>query len=128
MVTLFLIGRILLGGYFLHNAYNHLTKTKMLAGYASSKGVPTPTFAVQATGILLLIGGAGILLGMFVQYALFALIIFLVGVTPKMHAYWTVKDPMQKMSEQIQFMKNVALLGAVLMLYMIPTPWIWAFM
>lgn len=128
MVTLFLIGRILLGGYFLYNAYNHLAKTKALAGYAGSKGVPMPTFAVQATGVLLLIGGAGIVLGMFVQYALFALIIFLVGVTLKMHAYWKAKDPMQQMNERIQFNKNIALLGAILMLYMIPVPWIWAFM
>lgn len=37
METIFLIGRIILGGYFLYNAYNHFTELDALTGYAQSK-------------------------------------------------------------------------------------------
>jgi hypothetical protein len=40
-----------------------------------------------------------------------------------MHAFWGVRDAQAKMGEQINFMKNVALLGLVLMLTAIPQPW-----
>lgn len=124
--ALFLIGRVLLGGYFLRSAYNHLVNTQQLMGYAGSKGVPAPKVAVLGSGLLLLLGGLGILLGRYVDWAVLALVLFLVPVTFKMHAYWKATDPMQKMGDQVNFWKNVALLGAVLMLLMLPEPWLYS--
>jgi len=124
MDFLFLFGRILLGGYFIMNGFNHIKNAEMLTGYAQSKGVPMPKVAVLGTSLLLLLGGAGILFGVYIDYAVLLLSIFLVGVTFKMHQFWTIADPMQKMGEQVNFMKNLALLGAVLMLLAIPTPWV----
>ena len=42
MALLFLIGRIILGVYFLEAAYNHLFKSAGLVGYAQSKGMSSP--------------------------------------------------------------------------------------
>ena len=124
MIYIFLLGRILLGGYFLMNAFNHFKHSGALTGYAQSKGVPMPKLAVFFTGLLLLLGGAGVLLGVYVECAVLFLSIFLVGVTFQMHQYWKVSDPMQRMGEQVNFYKNLGLLGAVLMLLAIPTPWV----
>jgi hypothetical protein len=33
-----------------------------------------------------------------------------------MHAFWKLKDPMARMSDMVNFSKNLALLGAVLLL------------
>ena len=126
MQILFLIGRVLLGGYFLISAFNHFTKTSMMAGYAASKGVPQPKLAILGSGLLLLVGGAGILLGAYVKLAVWALVIFLVPVSFKMHAFWSVADPNIKMMERINFMKNMALLGALLLILSIPTPWVFS--
>jgi uncharacterized membrane protein YphA (DoxX/SURF4 family) len=41
---------------------------------------------------------------------------FLLGATPAMHPFWTIADPQQRMGEQVNFLKNLALLGSVLML------------
>ncbi|MES2023163.1 MAG: DoxX family membrane protein [Patescibacteria group bacterium] len=120
MLYLFVIGRILLGGFFLLNGYNHMKNMKMMAGYAGSKGVPMPTLAVFVTGLMLLLGGAGILLGVYVRVAILLLSIFLVGVSFKMHDYWNLEDPMQKMVQEINFKKNMAILGALLMISLIP--------
>ncbi|MEK7635590.1 MAG: DoxX family membrane protein [Patescibacteria group bacterium] len=117
---LFFIGRLLLGGYFIISGINHFTKLGMLEGYTQSKGVPMPKAAVIITGILLLLGGLGILLGVYVEWAILALVIFLVSVTFIMHAFWKVQEPNMRMSEMVHFMKNLALLGALLMLLSIP--------
>ena len=123
MTYLFILGRILLGGYFLKAGYNHMKNMKMLAGYAGSKKVPMPTTAVFFTGLLLLIGGLGILLGVYVQFAILCIVVFLIGVTFQMHDFWKDKGP-ERMGNEINFYKNMALLGAVLMLLMIPLPWV----
>ncbi|OGI82564.1 DoxX family protein [Candidatus Nomurabacteria bacterium RIFCSPLOWO2_02_FULL_44_12] len=123
MIYIFLLGRVLLGGYFIMNGYNHIKNLTMLTGYAQSKGVPMPKLAVFFTGLLLLLGGAGVLLGVYVECAVLFLSIFLVGVTFQMHQYWKVSDPMQRMGERVNFYKNLGLLGGVLMLLAIPTPW-----
>ncbi len=121
--AIFLLGRIILGGYFLMNAMNHFTKTEMLTGYAVSKGVKPAKLAVLVSGLLLLIGGLGVLLGVYIQWAVLALTLFFLPVSFMMHAFWKVQDPMARMSEMVNFTKNMALWAAILMLLQIPKPW-----
>jgi len=123
MEAVFLFGRILFGMFFVMSAFNHIFGLKKMSGYASSKGIPSPKLATFVTGLLLLGGGLGVVLGVYTQIALVLLIVFLVPVTFLMHQFWTLKDPMAKATEQVQFMKNLALLGAVLMMFLIETPW-----
>ncbi len=123
MTVLFLIGRILFGGYFFYNGINHLTHVKGMGGYASSKGVPLPSLAVAVTGILLLLGGFSIILGIYPVIGMICLVIFLVPVTFTMHSFWADTDPQAKMGNQINFGKNLALLGADLMFLLISRPW-----
>jgi hypothetical protein len=40
-----------------------------------------------------------------------------------MHDFWRVEDAQQRMGEQINFLKNVALLGGALIAAAIPEPW-----
>ena len=120
---LFIAGRMLLGGYFITSGYNHFHHLSMLTGYAQSKGVSMPKESVMVTGLMMLLGGLGVLLGVWVNVAVVLLAIFLVVTTLKMHQYWKVQDPMQKMIEMVNFEKNLGLLGAVLMLLAIHQPW-----
>ncbi|MCS7207700.1 MAG: DoxX family protein [Dehalococcoidia bacterium] len=116
MDILYLIGRILLGGYFLGAGLNHFTRLAGMAAYAQSKGVPFPTLAVAGTGVLLLLGGASILLGFLPQIGAILLLVFLFPVTFWMHRFWQEKDEMAKMNETINFTKNLGLAGALLAL------------
>ena len=61
-VVAFLIGRILIGGFFLTAGFNHFARLNVMAGYAKSKGTPAPKLAVGGSGVLLLLGGASLLL------------------------------------------------------------------
>jgi uncharacterized membrane protein YphA (DoxX/SURF4 family) len=113
---LWYLGRLLIGGYFLYNAYNHFVNLNMMAGYAQSKGVPSAKSAVILSGVLLLIGGLSILFNVLLSFGLIALVLFLVPVTFMVHAFWKVQDPMARMGEMVNFNKNLALLGAVLVI------------
>ncbi len=116
MNGLFLAGRILLGGFFLISGLKHFTQLKMMTGYAASKKVPAPAAAIAGSGILIVLGGASLILGLWPQIGALLIVVFLVSVTPAMHNFWTVADPQQRMGEMINFMKNMALLGASLIL------------
>jgi putative oxidoreductase len=119
----FLIGRIIVGGYFLMAAFGHFAQINMMAGYAQSKGTPAPKLSVAGTGVLLLLGGLSMLLGYHPTIGAGLLVIFLLGVTFKIHDYWSVKDPQQRMAEQVNFGKNMAMLGFLLVTTAIPRPW-----
>jgi len=115
----FLLGRLIFGGFFIMNGLNHFTKKKSLAAYAQSKNIPSPEFAVAFTGALLFVSGVSIVFGIFTSLALFGLIIFLFITSFTMHAFWKDTDPAAKMNNYISFTKNMALLGACLMMYFI---------
>ena len=123
MQIIFLIGRIVLGVYYLFSASNHFFQMKMMAGYTASKGVPLPEAFVIVTGILLLIGGITILTGYRPRIGIIALVIFFLPVTLIMHNFWAVDDQMMKMMEMVQFLKNTALLSSAVMFLAIPRPW-----
>ena len=99
------------------NAFNHFSKAEMMSQYAQSKNVPSPKIAIYLTGLLLLLGGTGVLLWIYPEIALFLLLLFLIPVSFKMHAFWSITDMQPKMIEMINFTKNMALVGAILMLY-----------
>jgi len=116
MKAAFLIGRLVFGGFFLYNGIHHLKERKQLGQYAESKNVPMAEAAVAATGVVLIGGGASILLGIKPKLGTAAIAGFLAGVSPVMHNFWSVEEPQQRMNEMINFSKNMALLGSALAL------------
>jgi putative oxidoreductase len=123
MDYLFLLGRILFGGFFLLNAFNHFSRVSSMAPYAQSKGVPAPRMAILGSGVLIALGGSSILLGVKPKCGVLLLALFLVPVTFTMHNFWADQDQQTRQSNEIQFQKNLALLGASIMLLAIPEPW-----
>jgi len=121
MEYIFLAGRILYGVYFLYAGFGHFTRLGGMTGYAASRGVPFPKLAVIVSGLFIFLGGLGVLTGIYIEYALVLIALFLLIVTPAIHRFWGMADPNAKMSEQINFTKNLGLLGATLMLLALAT-------
>lgn len=117
MDYIFILGRILLGGFFVHSGIGHFKNLSMLSGYASSKKVPAPKIAVMLSGIMMVLGGLGIVFEFNTKLALFLNILFIIPTTIMMHQFWKIEDPMQRMNDKINFSKNLAILGALLMLF-----------
>ena len=123
MDTLFLIGRIILGGFFIYSGLNHFLGFGMMANYTKMKGVPLPQLAVAITGLMLILGGLSIVLGAYPNVGIALLAGFLIPVSLLMHNFWKIQDPQLKVADKVNFTKNMALLGAVLMFLAIPRPW-----
>lgn len=115
MSVLVLIGRVLFVALFLIASLPHFTKTSMMAGYAKSKGVPLAGPATFGGGVLMLLGGLSVLLGIWADLGALLLVLFLVPTAVLMHAFWKENGD-DRMTEQTQFLKDISLAGAGLML------------
>jgi len=123
MDIVLLVGRILFGGFFIVSGLNHFQNVGMMSGYAGSKNVPFPRLAVIGSGIMLVAGGASVLLGIVPVVGLTVLVLFLLSTLATMHDFWNLKDPQQRAAEQVNFLKNVALIGASLALVYGASDW-----
>jgi uncharacterized membrane protein YphA (DoxX/SURF4 family) len=120
---LLLIGRLLFGGLFLYNGINHFINRAGMTGYAAYKGVPMAGVSIVASGAWLVIAGLSVMLGFRPEIGLVMTALFLAGVTPVMHNFWVATDPNARLADMINFHKNMALLGAALMMLALPRPW-----
>ena len=118
-----LIGRILFGAFFIMSGLNHFQNVGMMSGYAGSKNVPFPRLAVIGSGVMLVAGGASVLLGIVPVVGLLVLVLFLLSTLATMHDFWNLKDPQQRAAEQVNFLKNGALIGASLALVYGASDW-----
>jgi putative oxidoreductase len=117
-----LLGRLLFALIFLMAGPNHFSGQTI--AYAASQGVPMASIAVPLSGVLALVGGLSILLGYRVRIGAWLIALFLVGVTPMMHNFWTVTDPMMHQMQMVMFMKNVSMLGGALLISQLGAgPW-----
>ncbi|HLV58069.1 MAG TPA: DoxX family membrane protein, partial [Natronosporangium sp.] len=81
-----------------------------------SRNVPAARAAVVVSGVMLLLGGLSVLLGIWPDLGALLLFLFLVPTAFLMHGFWKETDPQARMTEQIQFLKDLSLAGASLML------------
>jgi uncharacterized membrane protein YphA (DoxX/SURF4 family) len=95
----------------------------MLTRYARSKRVPAPDAAVLTSGAMILLGGLSLLTGTRPKVGASLIAAFLLGVTPWMHAFWTVEDETQRMQELVNFTKNAALIGGAAFAAANAEPW-----
>ncbi|MER7046584.1 DoxX family protein [Streptomyces jumonjinensis] len=116
MDVLVLIGRILFVLLFLNSAIGHLTKTKDLAGYAASRGIPAPAAGTFASGLLMLAGVVSVALGIWADLGALLLAVFLFPTALLMHGFWKESEGQARQNEMIAFFKDIALGGAALML------------
>lgn len=118
------VARVILGIYFIFSGLNHFMGYKAMAEYTKAKNVPLPGLAVIVTGLMLLFGGVTILLGMYVTWGLAVLAAFLVLAALLIHNFWTIQDPMVRMNEMSNHLKNWALAAALVLLMQVSN-WSW---
>ncbi|MCX8050684.1 MAG: DoxX family protein [Chlorobi bacterium] len=109
-----LIGRILLCLLFLTSGLTfHFTQQAVQ--YAEAQGVPMASLLVPLSGILEIVGALSVIVGYRAKLGAWLLVVFLVPVTFMMHNFWAVADPMQRQIQMMMFMKNLGMLGGVLL-------------
>jgi putative oxidoreductase len=114
MRYLVLAGRILFALIFVTASPRHFSREGI--EHAAELGVPLASVAVPISGVLALAGGLSVAVGYRARWGAWALVAFLVPVTLMMHAFWKLQDAAAIHVQQAMFAKNIAMLGAALMM------------
>ncbi len=117
-----LLGRFLFVLIFLMSGPRHFLSQTI--AYAASQGVPMARIAVPLSGLLAVAGGLSILLGFRAKIGAWLIVLFLACVTPMMHNFWAVSDPMMHQMQFVMFMKNLSMMGGALLISQLGSgPW-----
>ncbi|MDB5351011.1 MAG: yphA [Planctomycetota bacterium] len=115
--VLAVLGRILLCTIFLMSAVgNDIPNFNAVAGYMAKEGVPYPRFLLAGAIAFLIVGSLSVILGFQARIGATLLLIFLALATYYFHDFWTINDPQAKQEQMIQFLKNLGLMGAMLLI------------
>jgi len=115
MDFIMLIGRILLASTFVANGIAHLTNPGPI-GFAQYKKVPAAALMTKLSGVLMLAGSAGFVLGIAGDLAALLTAVLLLIMTVKMHDFWTIEDAQARQADMTGFLKNLSMIGGLLIL------------
>lgn len=108
------LARLMLTTIFVMSAAgNKIPNFAGVVEYMRGAGVPQPQLALIGAIVFLLVGGVSVALGFQARWGATMLLIFLILATYFFHPFWKV-EPERVQAETIQFMKNLALMGAML--------------
>ncbi|MBP2301327.1 DoxX family protein [Azospirillum picis] len=113
--ALLLAARVLLGAIFVQSGFG---KLMALGGFISgleSQGVPAAAVLGTIGALVEAFGGLAVVLGAWTRLAALLVAVFTVAATLIAHRYWDAAPEAAKM-QQIQFMKNLAIIGGFLSL------------
>jgi putative oxidoreductase len=114
MQYVLLLGRIFYSLIFLWAFFGHFSAKTI--EFATNHGIPMATVLMPILGIIAFLGGLSILLGYKAKWGAWLIVIFLAVMTCMMHKFWRLEDPMMAMVHRAMFLKNLALIGAALMI------------
>jgi putative oxidoreductase len=110
------LGRVMLCTIFLLAAVgNKIPHFQDVAGVMAKEGVPAPQFLLVGAIAFLIAGSLSVILGYKARIGAALLLAFLVLATYYFHDFWTISDPQAQQEQMIQFMKNLGLMGAMVL-------------
>ena len=115
--TAALVGRILLAAIFLTSGIGKITGFDGTVGYIASKHLPLPQVGAIIAILCELGGGILLLVGFKARWAGLVLAIFTLAAGLLFHDYWNLTDAAQVAANKINFWKNVAISGGMLMVF-----------
>lgn len=125
METLYIIGQVVLGLFFIMSGTMHFMKMDMMVKFVESKKLPAPKLGVVLGGIALLLGGLSVLTGWYLNYGLWILVLFVLLASVTMHNFWAIHEQNDKETNMHFFLGNIALVAALLMLMSMMDSWPW---
>jgi putative oxidoreductase len=111
------VGRILLALIFLTSGFNKITGFEGTVGYIASKGLPLPQVGAIIAIVCELGGGILLAIGYKARWAALVLAVFTLAAGILFHDYWALSDAAQIAQNKINFWKNVAITGGMLMAF-----------
>jgi uncharacterized membrane protein YphA (DoxX/SURF4 family) len=110
-----LLGQLLLAGIFIKGGTDAFFNPEGRVPVVEQAGLSNPRSAVELNGAVMAVSGTLLALDMAPKLASAALIGSLVPTTIVGHAFWKAKDPATRSAQFVQFLKNLGLLGGLLL-------------
>jgi len=110
-----LAGRILVSTVFLFSGLIKVAAYSTMVGYAHAKGLPMASVGIAIAAAVEILGGLAILTGFQTRVASWIMFLYLIPTTLVFHNFWTMQG-MERMDNQIHFLKNAAIMGGLLIL------------
>jgi len=115
-----LIGRILLASMFIVSGLGKMGAFADTTVYMAGAGLPSIDLLLEVLLILTIFieigGGAAIVLGWKTRPAALLILLFTALVTLVFHRFWAA-PPEDAMAQQLMFMKNLSVMGGLLVLF-----------
>jgi putative oxidoreductase len=108
-----LAGRILLGLIFVLSGFGKIGGFAGTAAYIATQGLPLPEVVAALTVLIEVVGGLALVVGFRAREAAIVLAVFTLLAGFVFHNFWAVPEA-QKMAQQINFLKNLAIAGGML--------------
>lgn len=113
--ALALIGRLLLAPMFLLAGYSKIGGFAGTAKWIGAAGLPMPELLTAGALAVELVAGIMLVIGWKARWAALALAVFTALATYFFHNFWALPEA-QKMTQQLFFMKNIAVIGGLLLI------------
>lgn len=112
-----LAGRICLAALFLPSGIGKIGNFAGFTGFLAGKGLPAAPVLAGLTVAVEIIGPVLLILGLFPRITAIVLGGFTLVATLVSHQFWTFPDAAAQSAQQIQFLKNVGIMGAMMLYF-----------
>lgn len=119
MEFLILVGRLMFGALFVGSAIGgHFMSSGATTQYAEMRGIKNAGMKVAVSGVWLLASGLMVILGVWTDLGFVMIALWCMASAGLVHHFWTDEGMMAQM-EMTNFMKNISLAGAALILFVL---------
>jgi uncharacterized membrane protein YphA (DoxX/SURF4 family) len=113
LATQFIVGGL---DAYRHPAPRAMTAAPLVAKLAPALGIPNdPELVVRANGAVMVGAGSMLATGKLPRLSALALVLSLLPTTLVGHPFWRIKDPKQRTAQRMQLLKNLSMLGGLLL-------------
>lgn len=109
------LGHVLLSGIFILGGADAFAKPGGRVNTVAKAGIAEPHSAVVLNGAVMVVGGTALALGFFPKLAAIVLLGSLIPTTLVGHAFWKETDAAGLKNQRTQFLKNLGLIGALIL-------------
>jgi putative oxidoreductase len=109
------LGHLLLGSMFIYGGYHAFIEPGHRVHLVEKAGITPAREATIFNGGVMMVAGAALSLGIMPKLAATILIGSLIPTTLVGHSYWNEDNPATLAQQQIQFFKNMSMLGGLIL-------------
>jgi putative oxidoreductase len=109
------LGRMMLASMFIYGGAGAFSEPGKRVDLVAQAGIPNARQATILNGAIMVVGGTALAADIFPKLAATLLIGSLIPTTFVGHSFWQHDDPGNRVGNQIQFFKNLSMLGGLLL-------------